>query len=227
MVSAATRALLCIKSEAVGISFFRTSEESQSDDGDDNEALVRTLTELQETRDDLAANLVDLESMPSGQKSLAMAASEQRMKNNLLEMDNSIAETLLTQALVEQSTGTVSIDAQRQYFEMVGAALFSVQSILGERLRNAGSADTSGIFEELKRLASESEEKDEEAEMADDAADNAEEQATNTNKSLVATPAARAQARAAAVAARQEAIELENEALQPKLQSCVLMARTG
>ena len=165
--------------------------------------------------------------MPASLKSAQFLSTQQRTMNNLLEVDNSIAEMLLAEAMVEQASATVPIDAQRQYFEMVSGALFSVQSILAERLRDAGTTDTSGIFDEIKRLAAESEDKDEEADMADDAADQAEEALTNTNKSLVATLQTRAAARAAATAARREAIELETAALQPKLQTCVLMARTG
>ena len=150
LVSTALRAVLCVKNESVGISAFRTSAESQGGDTTPTpeEKLNRLLGSLS-NENRLVAQMED-----DGQRAAAMTA---------LLGDVRKANSALTEILTdpEAESPAVFIDAERQYYEIVSGALYLIHSILGERMRDAGSADTTGIFKELKDLVAESEAADE------------------------------------------------------------------
>jgi len=104
-------------------------------------------------------------------------------------------------------SGTIQIDVQRQYFEMVSAALFSVERVLAGRLTNAGSFDPAGITAELEKLTK----KEEDVEPKKDAAADAVRANALTNS---VTPAQ-----------QQNLIDLDLALLQPRLQKCVVRAK--
>lgn len=199
-VSSALRAVYCVQTEAVGISYFKHKEEEKpEEDGtkDLREALDALIAERKLLGEMRAAEGAD------GKAVSLLAANAMQVR----EVTDALARNLVARA-EEASDDSVSIDAEAQYFRMVGSSLGVINTILGERLRDAGSTDTKALFEELKRLSAESSEADEESEDAED------ELKLYSERNLVAPKAL-----------RKKAIDLENEALQPKLQACVLQAR--
>lgn len=105
----------------------------------------------------------------------------------------------------------VEVPVERRYFNMVAAALLSVERVAAQRLSRRGSFDAAGVAAEIRELAAEQDE-------AEETLDNppAQDPAVET---LFGTQFAAA-ARIAQIA------ELRLDVLRPKLQECVVRAKT-
>jgi hypothetical protein len=95
--------------------------------------------------------------------------------------------------------GTITITPDEKYFEMVGAALASVDRILGNRLRDAGSDDFQSVIDEMKTLVPKSEPSVDDAKTL--------KQSLRDGSNLV------------------EAVTIDLDALQARMQICVLRAK--
>lgn len=204
VLGSALKALVCIKTEAAGISYFKTAEEPKADSGAKKAELQQALQTLQAEQAALSQrSLTD----PANVAAIAVNRQQQQQ----------IAGALAALALEDVqagATGAVYLDAEVQYYEMVSGALLSVETILGERLRDAGSADTSDIFAKLKDLAK--------------AHADAQAKLDAAKKNLADGKAGGNEAVALAETdfkVRKELVKLENADLQPRLQVCVLQAR--
>jgi hypothetical protein len=202
VLSSALRALVCVKTEAAGISYFKTEQPA----GDANTRQAALSQALQVLKTEEARLVQEAPTTASAITALALNRQQQRQIAG--------AMTTVTLEGVEQaSDGSIFIDAETQYFEMVSGALFSVEAILGERLRDAGSADTSDIFAKLKDLAKAHADAEAKLEAA-------------KKKAAGSSPAGGSEALfAAAPDVRKALVKLENADLQPRLQVCVLQAR--
>ena len=192
IVGSASRALMCIKTEAVGISYFKTDQSKDPPKANPQE-LRQMLGVLQN------------EAARSAARASTDAVAEAQLAANL-ERQHAITMVLADAVLEQYSTaalGEVYIDAEEQYFGMVSGALFSVESILAERLRDTGTIDTAEMFAKLKELA-----------KAHTDAENALKAAKGGAKPGIRT-----------AATTPSLVKLENAVLQPKLQTCVLQAR--
>ncbi|SKB44507.1 hypothetical protein [Sphingopyxis flava] len=245
MLDSALDAVLCVKTEAAGISFFDTSTAQPDPAAAETAQAVRQVAESAERasealgdqlaalRSKSASLLGEMGADPQRAETSAALAEERERVDAMIrdiagrkgEIDQQAA-TLRKEAArlaqlaasqvqpsfrIEKSVpgGTVKIDVQRQYFEMVAAALFSVERVLAQRLRDAGSAfDAAGIAAELKALTT-----------AEEAADKAVVAAQNSAVGGGAKAFVSDEAKNAALA------ELSLDALQPKLQACVVRAK--
>jgi hypothetical protein len=141
MLSSALRAVLCVKTEAVGIDYFRHKDDEKPADGGEQDREA----DLRKAMDFLAAENRRLDDL--------MRAEATRMTAIGLIEENAIQMRQVTSALVREavqrssraSDDKILIDAERQYFEMVAASLFSIESVLAERLRDAGSTDDRNV----------------------------------------------------------------------------------
>ena len=194
MVTSATRALACIKTESTGMSSVRHKK-----------------PEEKPARGQLAASLNSLEAQASRMTALVGVnpALAPEILTNVATQNRiriAIADADLEAFREEAANGKVMMDAEVQYFNMVAAALYGVESILSERLRDAGALDTSDLFAKLKELAKAHTD-------AENAAKNEKRKAEAGKPEAFVnqTPAE-----------KQKTVELENALLQPKLQTCVL-----
>jgi hypothetical protein len=101
----------------------------------------------------------------------------------------------------DSGSGSVSVKVERQYFNMVSSALFSVERVMAQRLNRAGAFDPAGVAAQIKTL-------DQQAAAAE----------TQQNAK------ASARFRNTGIMEAQDAI-LELKAIQPKLQGCVVRAK--
>lgn len=201
VVGAAHRAVVCIQTESVGLTAFKNQQDPPK------------LTENRAAFDELEKSLVRLQSQRENlDRRLAAGTAGTASGARVAELDAAHQRAVLLHAeaaarLVEaQMYGEVSIDAELQYFQMVSGGLLSVHSILGERLRNSGSADSTAVFNQLKDLAK----KHKEAEDA---------------LAKGKPGAAGAQGFMGAAEAQRELVKLKIAELYPKIQTCVLQAR--
>jgi len=249
MVWDAHRAVGCVRDEASGLSYFRTSRPSQ--EGSDTPD-AQKIADLQADGARIAQTLTDLRTLAPAERSPQIITQELTAQTNLLALANAIAAERMTGSDRTPPPATVSISAERQYYNMIYGALTDIHEALGRRLGAAGLADASDVFDELKRLAEESAERDDAAETADGDADNAEDaarvadaqadQAEQTAQVSNLSKASHAQADAAtaqflrgrasdlardATRERAEAVRLETLALQPKIDACILVAEAA
>lgn len=112
----------------------------------------------------------------------------------------------------EVADGTIEVNVQRQYYEMVSASLFSIERVLAQRFSNIGSYDAAGIAAELKQLTGEQADADQDADSAGDAP-------------VTAAPLAGQRAFASEEEKNEKMAELSLKQLQPRLQQCVVRAK--
>lgn len=186
VLNAAHSAVVCIQAESASVDYFRRKEETE-------ERIEDAERDLADATASLQAGLVGLETDKA-----------QLMRQHVAELNATLDLLKATEAVY----GAIQISGEVQYFQMVSSALLSVQSILSERLRDAGSADPKATFAELTDLSKKYEEAKKKLEAEKDKTDKAKGQAGFVES-----------------AAASELIKLENSALQPKLQTCVLQAR--
>jgi hypothetical protein len=203
LLTSALRAVLCVKTEAVGVSYFRlkTGEKPGSGDGAKRiEGWWRTLEVLREQEEDWEARRrfpMSAEARGDIEGKLLHNAEMQREAMTALVREQRIASEGV-------ENDEVYLDAERQYFEMVGGALFSIESILAERLLDAGNPDMTETFAKLKDLIKAAEE---------------------ARKKFEAEQGKKPYAMRSGDE-KKDLIKLENEKLHPLLQTCVLQART-
>lgn len=252
LLDSALDSVLCVKTEAVGISFFDTTQaapdaaaataaaasQGAAESAERaSESLGNQLATLQGRRDTLYRQLQAPELMVEAGRSTREALSEEWRKvdatlsdltgrkgeldrqASLLRQESARLSLLATSQVRPNFTvsravpgGTIEIDVQRQYFEMVAASLFSVERVLAQRLSNVGTYDAAGIAAELKQLAGEQQEADEDVDEAEDAP-------------VTGTPVAGKKSFATEADRNAALAELSLDSLQPRLQQCVVRAK--
>jgi hypothetical protein len=254
VLDSALDSILCVKTEAVGISFFDTtlaapdsaaaavaaaSQRAAESAENASASLDNQLRGLQGRSDALYGQLQAPELMAETGRSTRDVLSEEKrgvdaaitdLSNRKSELDGQAAElrrestrlALLAASQVRPNftvsrqvpSGTIEIDVQRQYFEMVAASLFSVERVLAQRLSDAGTYDPAGIAAEFKQLTGEQQAADKDVDDATDAP-------------LAGTPAAATAKRVFASEAERNGklAELSLDSLQPRLQQCVVRAK--
>jgi len=217
LVTTALRATLCVKTEAVGIDFFKTSDDSQGGPRPANSGGADTAA-LNALRSLALEQQVAQRAEALGVKPDPKAIKE--IQDSIRAINAQLTARVLTSP-PPGDTIEVSISVERQYFEMVGTALYSIHSILGERLGRSGSTDTTEIFNELKKLAGESSETTQNLKTAQTNFDNARDSAVN----IASTQPGFAAAQALAQRTQEEVVRLKIKDLRIKLQACVLQAR--
>lgn len=178
ILNSALDALICIKSEAVGISAFSSQVSSKEDDD---------------------------------------SSDEPKPKQGTSEIVDDADEE-----------GSVDFSSERRYFEMVGAALYSVERVTADRMSSAGTLDTGSLVEEIKALASKAEEaqKAKESQQVDANGDQgSSDGAANAEKELSVAVASNTNQVKVLKALVNFNTSLKLDVLQPKLQLCILRAR--
>lgn len=199
VVTSALRALVCIKTEAAGVSYFKTDKPKEAPSAQQQQQLLAALNELRREEAELRQ-----EGVQGSDRGAALAANLARQR----EIARVLADAALEE-VQEAASDSVYIDAEVQYFEMVSGALYSVESILAERLSDIGTTDTTELFAKLKELAK------------------AHTDAENALKAAKPKPNGEEGVDTASLAptTQRQLVKLENAVLQPKLQTCVLQAR--
>ncbi|MBA4752446.1 MAG: hypothetical protein H2055_09505 [Sphingopyxis sp.] len=228
-LDAALDAVLCIKSESVGVAFFDTR---QGDVDAARAAVVKAqgqitklqtaLATLETQRAATAAELAKLAgvndaaaparaSLTAELKSIETEIGSTRTELTALEtalkliVDPAVAKAASVGGMgISGVAGdeTLVVSLHEQYFEMVSSGLLSVERILANRLKSAGKYDPAGLQAEIEKLL-------DEKKAADD---------------KVKTPT---QFIAATVPEQKLDIELRVAAIQPRLQACVVRAKLG
>jgi hypothetical protein len=134
----------------------------------------------------------------------------------------------LDSELIDNESDTISFTAERRYFEMISAALLSVERILADRLSNIGNYDTAGIVAEIKAL--EQEVKDAKAasmtgKTGQDGMPTNTAGANMAEFTLMSKATVNSITDRALIAIVNKNTQLELGVLQPKLQQCVLRAK--
>lgn len=183
ILNSALDALICIKSEAVGISSFSTqANETDENDGDNK------------SPEKLRAARTSADDQESGDED-----------------------------------GKVSFSSERRYFEMIGAALYSVERVTADRMSSVGSLDAAGMVKEIEDLANKVKAaKEEEDKQQVDESGNKDPNggAADAEKALAESVASKDAVTTDLLKARVNFnTELQLNTLQPKLQMCVLRAK--
>lgn len=197
VVGAAHRAVVCIQTESVGLTAFKNKADSTK-----TREIQAELQKVERGLDFLQSQRAKIE-----QEQTTHATSEAMIESNLAAQQ--ILVLLYAQLVAQQAEasllGEVWIDAELQYFQMVSGGLLTVHSILGERLRDSGSADSTAVFNQLKELAKTHAEA---------------EKALDSQQTAINILGARTNA-----SAERELVKLKIAELYPKIQTCVLQAR--
>ncbi|MBA3668354.1 MAG: hypothetical protein H0W65_11660 [Sphingomonas sp.] len=136
-----------------------------------------------------------------------------------------------------QAEPQVTISSQRQYFEMIRSALFSVESVVAQRLSAAGTPfDAAGVIAEVEALNKKADEEQAEAGDAATAGQAAKTAATPPDSAAAGVqPAAAIERLISFTAAKAKLQRLSDDqvgrtviklrTLQPKLDKCVVRAK--
>lgn len=213
IIGKALRAVNCVRTESVGISFFRDREHNPQ--ADPSAEIVRLLEKIEASKKDEAT---------LSAKSAALATAEKSMVDKKIDIERSVQEALSARivALSRRATrASVEINAERQYFEMVKGALRGIHGILGERLATVGSASFDDIWAKLKELT---------AQEAEQKAAVKEALETERNQASTFVKAAGGATEPVELQRlqklREETVKLEIAEVRTKLQICVLQARS-
>jgi hypothetical protein len=133
-------AIICIKTEAVGIEAINLQQTSASE--------AVKADELQAA--DLARKAA--KQNPLGVRAPAVA------QEKVVTEDGKQAGVAIIAASNNSIPDGVTFTASRRYFELVSASLFSVERILAQRLREVGIFDPAGLVAEIDKLTEEVEE---------------------------------------------------------------------
>jgi len=258
VLDSALNAVLCVKTESVGVDFFDTRRDpdpviesaiasTQQVLGTLNADVQKLSIERSAVQLEIsgAAREMQIAPTPEGREAASQRQQQQRMRT--AEIDTEIASkaqavSAATNALVRLRSrelssivnpliitrqlsggGVVEVSVAEQYFQMVSAALLSVDRILAQRLSNTGSFDSAGLASELSTLIK----KRDDAEAALNTAKDARDKAAATaggggGGGGAAVPMAMAPGEERA---NEKVIELSIGVLQPALQKCVVMAK--
>jgi hypothetical protein len=260
LLDSALDAILCVKTESVGIAYFdttkpapqtaavQTAADSTEDAADAADALR---TDLQKQLDEVNAS-ISANSQPilapmsgdDGAKSLAagqeaarqqqvaeLGVRKQGLEQTLTQLLARIAALRIEAAklrssiipddsayIIEKTVNgrVVEFNIGRQYFEMVSAALFSIERVLASRISSVGSFDSEGISAQFKQLV----ETEAEAEQQLAGAENSDVPDPNAPKAVGQMTRFASEGERNAVIA-----ELSLEVMQPRLQQCVVRAK--
>jgi hypothetical protein len=246
VLDAALDAVLCIKTESVGVDFFETRESVDPEiqkllktTGDALEAQQRDLQILQAKRDqihtslDAASGTLELELAPDERADVVALRTKQtqqleRFDTDIAEQAAKVADTsdaLLQLQLRLASSTTLQVSEQEQYFQMVSAALFNIDRLLAQRLSNLGTFDAAGLTAELSALIKA---RDEAKAARDAAAKDIAATAAAADIAETTRPGEKAvlmSLRASEMAAKDKLVDLSIKLLQPALQTCVVRAK--
>jgi hypothetical protein len=143
-------------------------------------------------------------------------------------------KALLSRALIGtgQSSPTVTITADEQYFMIVTTAVYEVRDILAGRLSTVGTINASTVADEIKKAADDAKAKQDAADQkaGQNPPPTSQELALFTvqpNRALNLSPEAAAGLTLARIeqSRQDEVINLDLQALQPKLDVCVATAK--
>jgi hypothetical protein len=225
-LDAALDAVLCIKAESIGIAFFDTR---QGDADQMREAVGKTQQQIAKLKTSLASLQTKRATAVSQLQALeptvdASSSARAALVSELANTDASIRATDAELAALEAALSTIADPAKRiasviplriagadpsvaasaneQYFEMVSSALFSVERVLGGRLKAVGKFDAAGLQAEIADAIAKM--KDADAKLI-------------PKKSLLGL----------SMAEQAEEVQLRINAIQPRLQACVVRAKLG
>jgi len=196
VVGAAHQAVVCIQAESVGIGVFKRQANAQQ--------AQRDLAALNTALD---ANIIQSRSLRGDNALEASLLEQNRLRQ--LELQEFVVELQIDLA-TRMALGDVFIDAELQYFEMVASALGTIHSILGERLRNSGAAETTGLFNQVKELVKEHK-------AAEDALKPPNTQNLYSENGV----------RLSRIEIEQNKVKLRLDELRPRIETCVLQARSS
>lgn len=244
ILDSALDALLCVKTQAAGAGYFDTrtpaANAQTANDMEAIERLERTIGQLQSAADDMEQQIRNDRSSLSA----AIAAKDSAMTAQLeagisgrtqqsVEMRNLARVLLIQRGMIEsrlaqrqQSAGllavddggSIAIDPQRKYFEMVSAAAFSIERVLATRLSEAGTFDPAGIAAQFKEIA-------EAQAMAAKDVMNAENGGVDDDQPESVMKALGAFSYKSDEAKTADVVSLKLDLLQTKLQDCVVRAK--
>ena len=227
-VDAALDAVICIKSESIGVAFFDTR---QGDVEAARVAIVAAQTQLAKLQTALTtlevrrvATVAELQKLAQVADSSAAARATLLAELSIIEAaigsttaELGALETALN-SLVDPKAVKVAgvtglgidgvsdpalvVSVNEQYFEMVSSALLSVERILASRLKSMGKYDAAGLQAEIAKQL--------------------EDMRTADAKLKPASAFAGLSA-----PEKNEEVKLQVSAIQPRLQSCVVRAKLG
>jgi hypothetical protein len=226
-LDAALDAVLCVKTESIGVAFFDTRQ-------GDVEKVRAAIAAAQGKIDALSAALVSLEvkrgnavielgklAQSADSSAAARAALVEELKitdiaikatqTDLASLEEAlvaIADSSTSQIAAAAPMGIVGVQdvgavssANEQYFEMVSGALLSIERILGQRLKSAGKYDAAGLQAEIAKAIGD----------------------VQTADSMTTTP----RIASMPLAEQGDEVQLHINAIQPRLQNCVIRAKLG
>lgn len=223
MIDAALDAVLCVKTQAVGVKFFDTTTKPADvtpriaaarrqilATNSQFEALkLRRADVLQRAAGDDSHRFAGEQDMIDRQMDGARTLLDAQLANlvDLLAAQSNQIDTdfIITRAMAGSS---VKINVSQQYFETVSAALFSVERVLAMRLSSAGTGlfDAASLSAELEKLINQK--KDQEGKLPPKP-----------------TPDAQGNVRLLSNDDQAETVDIEMKLLQTNLQTCVLRAK--
>lgn len=205
-------ALLCIKTEAVGVRFFDTTKPVAA-----AAAGTAQMTEIDDTlsmlADEIKAKLAERSRLAPGVDTNELDNQLKRLTTLVTRLTERRAELVLAASRPDVNNiliprGNATVNVSEQYFQTVSAALLSVERVLAQRLSNAGRAfDAAGISAEIEKATKEKQAADDNTQAMIDA---------QRKKALGAL---------AAAPSDNDVILVSMERLQPALQSCVTRAK--
>lgn len=138
------------------------------------------------------------------------------------KFDNAAAEKARSAGFQEpgKQVSTVTVTPEKQYFEMVSAAAFSVERILAQRLSSMAPVDAAAVAAQLKDAMEATAAKEKERENANAGTPAGRPGGGNGNAGLIDLLAGQRR-----TSPNQEAIRLDLEVLKPKLDECVVRAK--
>lgn len=181
ILDSALDAVVCIKTEAVGVGFLDTR--AKADQNNEIAQLSNAIGLAQEDEMELENKVASIENelaTKTGVLSIdekgALQAEVAARRSDLAEardrsrrLNAAYAEKLLSRSAQSEALqirknlpdGTIYVDVPRQYYELVAGSLFSVERILAGRLNSIQSSDAAAIAAQLEQLNAKEEENEE------------------------------------------------------------------
>ena len=177
ILDSALDAVVCIKTEAVGVGFLdtRAKADQNNEIREISDAIDQAEEDETEIEDDVAqleGELASKMDLPTETKS-ALIAQVSSLRSDLAaakgrtrRLKAAYAEKLLTRSAQEDAlqirkdlpNGTIYVDVPRQYYELIAGSLFSVERILAGRLNSIQTSDASAIAAQIELLNAEQQE---------------------------------------------------------------------
>ena len=227
-VDAALDAVICIKSESIGVAFFDSrlgdAEAARVAIGAAQTQISKLQTALATLEVRRVATVAELQKL--AQAADSSAAARASLSAELAIIETAIGSTRTELAALESALNTLVdpktvkaaavtglgidgvsdpalvISVNEQYFEMVSSALLSVERILASRLKSIGKYDAAGLQAEIAKQLEDMRTTDAKLKPASDFAG-------------LSAPE------------KNEEVKLQVAAIQPRLQNCVVRAKLG